>query len=331
MILRRAVALVYPKGTCSTVPFYFRGDDMYKEQEFLVSELLQFRSTYQKKVQEVENQRTEYDQVLREFQSCGAYAVKVAGDLGGDSVITAEHADLLQEIAELERTRKELEDDIARYHRLANPVEQDRLDREYAANSLELENLTRALSLCECSRAELQREIARTISSAAYQKAQCSAMEARVAEQCCHRIQQQFQQLLNTLNAAPSEPAGRRTASANVVHRTLDPIMRLLDDRTEINLELTEMELKKRLAVLHRRHAVKAAVQTITNLNAVLIAAGRDPVDVDDVRRNCDIDRIEAEERVSRGRTNPPSMNTSARTETPKQSARKVSARRRVA
>jgi hypothetical protein len=105
--------------------------------------------------------------------------------------------------------------------------------------------------------------------------------------------------------------------------------MRLFDERTEVSLEATEVELKKRLAALHRRHAVKAAVQTIANLNAVIVAAGQTAVDMDEVRRNCDIDRIEAEERVSRGRTNPPSMITSARTETPKQSAMKVSERRR--
>jgi hypothetical protein len=69
--------------------------------------------------------------------------------------------------------------------------------------------------------------------------------------------------------------------------------------------------------------------QTIANLNAVLVGAEQIAVDMNEVRRNCDIDRIEAEERVSRGRTNPTSLNTSARTETPKQSARKVSARRR--
>jgi hypothetical protein len=86
-------------------------------------------------------------------------------------------------------------------------------------------------------------------------------MEARVAEQCCHRIQQQLLQLPNSLNAAPSEPASKRTSSANAILRTFNPIMNLLEVRTEINLQLFEMELKKRLAILHRRHSVKAAVQ----------------------------------------------------------------------
>jgi NifB/MoaA-like Fe-S oxidoreductase len=329
MIHRRAVTLAYPKGTCSTVPFYFRGDDVYKEQEFLNSEFLQSRAEYHRRSQEVEELQIEYDRVLREFQSIGSYALKVASDLGGDSLCTAEHANLLKEISELENLCQNFEKEIARYNTLANPIEYERLDKEFAAVSLELENLARIIALSEESCRELETGVARITSSVEYLKAQCSAMEARVAQQCCHRIQGEFQQLLNSLNAAPSEPTGKRTASANLAVRPGDPIGPLLDARMECNLELMEMELKKRLATLHRRHAVKSAVQTIVNMNAVLAAAGKEPVDMEEVRRKCDIERIEADERMSRGRTNPQSMSTSARADTPKQSGRTISARRR--
>jgi response regulator RpfG family c-di-GMP phosphodiesterase len=272
------------------VPLYFRGDDQYKEQEFLLSEFRNTQSQYSRKAKEVEDQQNEYDEVLLRYQSSGDYAVAIAGNLGRTSSATTEHAVLLKEISDLQTGCREIEREISHYQHLANPVEQEHLDKEYAALCLDLQNLCRSIDRADQNRFDHNRLALLAVSSPEFRQAQRSAMEARLAEECAHRLQQDLHDLCNSLSAAPSGLASRRTSVAAAIARSDAALTRLGDDRAEAYLQHTEQRMRRRLAALHRRHALAAALQVVAELNAVMIRLGRDPADIAALRERCEIE-----------------------------------------
>jgi hypothetical protein len=313
MLTRRAVNLAYPKGTCKVVPFYFRGDDPFQEQEFLLSELEATRKDIAIKAANLARQRQEYDDISEKLRFCGGFAVKIASELGGDSTITTDHSTLLNEMAELEAKRADLASQIKAFQVLANPIEQTRLLKEHATDVVDLEEQVRVYGLISQSITELKQDLADEACSERYQYSIASLMEARLAQQCKQRVNQDLQRLRNTLNGAPSSPNKKRTAAAHAVASIAESLNPLFDERTEAYLELEEVGLSKRVATLHRRHAVKSAMQMILDLNRVLELLDCAPIDVAEVRSHCDIAEIESEETWSRARTEPSTANVSAR------------------
>jgi hypothetical protein len=295
------------------VPFYFRGDDPYQEQEFLWAELEATKIDIAAKAQNLARQRQDYDEIAEKLRFCGGYAVKIASDLGAKSTVTTEHATVLDEIAQLETKRADLTSQIKTYKVLANPIEQTRLQKEHATDVVDLEEQVRFFGLISESVCDLKQKLGEAACSDRYRYSIASLMEARIAQQCKHRVNQDLQRLRNTLNGAASSPNKTRTAAAHAVASAAESLNPLFDGRTEAYLELEEVGLSKRVATLHRRHAVKSAMQMILDLNRVLELLGCNPMDVAEIRAHCDIGEIESEETWSRTRTEPSTAPISGR------------------
>ena len=307
MSARRAVPLVYPKGTCRVVPFYFRGDDPLKEQEFLVAEFEKNYKLLVEKKKELAAAQEEFDKTREELQSCDFSVAKMARNLGEGSQSTTEHVKLLEEIAKLQREQEQVEEEVKTAKFWVNPIEQDRLVREAAAIVLDIDQQSRDLEDLEESIFEHQMSIVEKVASEEYAVAMSCDMEARVAQQCRNHLKQQLDKLRNSMNEAPSGENGKRTSAANQIAKTNDPVTELLAEKTELLLELEEARLKKKLAEMHRRAAIKSTFRMVTNLNDILERMKQETVDLNEIKKKCGIDDIEAEEAqrapVSRPRT----------------------------
>jgi hypothetical protein len=298
---RRVVTLAFPKGTCSIPPFYFRGENPLTEHEFLTGESVRLQHQLDSLSRDLRGLRQTHEALEHELHLSNDYTVKLACELGEKSLPTTEHVDLIDDLDDLAARRAELQSLLASYGQLSGAIERGRLQREQDSLFLETEELERgAWSHHEANR-ELRRRLAAEIASERFQRARATEMEREVAAQCARRVRHEIATLTKHLNAAPA--VGRRTASANAVARTNDRILRLLDDRTEVNLEVVEVGLKRRLANVHRRSLVKVAFETVERLNEMLIVLRLPYIDLVAVRKNCDIDEIEAQEALSRNRT----------------------------
>jgi hypothetical protein len=232
------------------------------------------------------------------------YTAKLACDLGKKSLPTAEHAAVIDDLAYLAARRAEVQSLLTFYGQLSGAVEWGRLLHEQDSLFLDIEELKRGVWSHYVVNRELRRRLAVELASDRFQRARATEMETEVAAQCARRVRHEIARLTKHLNSAPA--VGRRTASAHAVGRTNHRILRLLGDRTEVNLEVLEVGLKRRLADVHRRNLVKVAFETVKRLNEMLIILGLPYVDLTVVRNNCDIDEIEAQETLSRNRTASP-------------------------
>ena len=214
---------------------------------------------------------------------------------------------LLEEIAELQREQEQVEEEVKTAKFWVNPIEQDRLVREAAAIVLDIDQQSRDLEDLEESIFKHQMSIVEKVASEEYAVAMSCDMEARVAQQCRNHLKQQLDKLRNSMNEAPSGENGKRTSAANQIAKTNDPVTELLAEKTELLLELEEARLKKKLAEMHRRAAIKSTFRMVTNLNDILERMKQETVDLNEIKKKCGIDDIEAEEAqrapVSRPRT----------------------------
>lgn len=300
---KRAIGLAYPKGTCRVVPFYFRGDDPYKEQEFLQAEYQHNLKLLHKKEIELEKTQQEYDKMQNEQQFCNNYASNIARNLGESSKITTEHVKLLEELADLQQQHVEIQEQINVLKYWTNPIEMDHLLKEEASLTPEIDQRSHFLEERNAEIDEMKRRIVDLSISEDYQLSVSSEVEARVAQQCRNRLKQSLNRLRNGLNGGKSKDNGVRTAMANEVTRSNASVIDLSGTKTDVRLELEEVLLKKKLAEMHRRASIKASVGIIEYLNEVLAMVGGEPVNMAEVRSKCDIDEIEQEEREMQARS----------------------------
>ncbi len=303
------MALVYPKGTCKVVPFYFRGDDPFKEQEFLRAEYSKNMKALLAKERELNETQKEFNQLQEEMQFCDVYAAKLAKNLGEGSQATTEHIKLLDEISALEKEQNNLIEQVKSAKSWTNPIELERLMREDAVLIPGIDQRMRDLEEINQGIEEMEGEIADIVSSDDYKIAVSSELEARVALQCRNRLKQELSILRNGINEAPSGENGKRTTMANEMTRANDPIMPLISEKTDIQLEQEEAQLKKTLAAMHYRAAMKSSIRVIEALNEILKRFDKGVFDIEELKQRCGLGENEDEEGKQNADSRPGSTN----------------------
>ncbi|EAX98676.1 hypothetical protein TVAG_432260 [Trichomonas vaginalis G3] len=97
----RPVVFIHPKGTCKAQPFYFRGDDVLKEPEYLEKEKQDIKKTFREVKKELEKQKKIYDDTNAEHQKTDNLTFALATALGDESDSTNTNAQLRHRLAEL--------------------------------------------------------------------------------------------------------------------------------------------------------------------------------------------------------------------------------------
>lgn len=296
-------SLAYPKGTYKAPALYFRGGDNYSEQETLISEKLQVLEEYKKTKRELDVIQAEHDKVYNSLDRTERYAVQVAENLGTESNMTKENANIRNDIKDHQAELAYLEDQIEYIKKRINPTELHQFYQGTSELIPEIETLNNEIRISTNNINDLQYNMAKSITSKEFAFAINTSIEQRVAQQCRNRIYHRLQSLRNQLNEAPSGNNGKRSAASQpLIHADME-VNDLLEIRNEAYFELEEHEIQKKLADLHRRNSIKANFIVIQEMNEVLSFLGGEPIDLSQVRQNCDIDSIEREENESPGRT----------------------------
>ena len=268
-----------------------------KEQEFLVDEFEKNYKLMVEKEKELAAAQADFEKAKEALHSCDFYAAKIARNLGEGSQATTEHVKLLEEIAALQREQEQVTEDVKSAKFWVNPIEQERLVREAAAIVLDIDQETRDLEDLEESIFKHQMSTVEKGASEEYAVAMSCDMEARVAQQCRNHLKQQLAQLRNSMNEAPSGESGKRTSAANEIAKTNDPVTELLAEKTDLLLELEEARLKKKLAEMHKKAAIKSTFRMVTNLNAILARLDQETVDLEEIKRVCGLEALDAEDK----------------------------------
>lgn len=293
----RPVGLAYPKGTCKVVPFYWRGDDPLKEQEALLHDYRQTLKEYRKKESELKATQQEFEQCQEELNSYDRYAIQIANDLGENSASTPQNAQLRKEIADIQEEIKKVESQINFYKFWTAPLELTKLTTEDTGLWPEIETQMRSMDQCSENIESLKLEISNIIITEQYIYSSNALTETHVAQHCKHWLSSKLQNLRNSMNQAKSCKNGVRLTAANSLIHTNPEINELIDAYSSVKLELEEVKLSKELASYHRRQSIQSYFQTIRELNETISVLGEEPVDLQEIRGNCDIDLYENEDR----------------------------------
>ena len=290
---------IYPRGTYQKVIFYSRGGDIYKEPEYTEEELRACKEKYNATYKKFQIVKNEYEKVLDRLNSTEKYALKIAQNLGDDSNITTENAQLVTEINdlhdEIEKTRNEIEE----IRKKTNPTGLSSLLREYVMYFPEFELRASRLSSTDRNIDSAQVELCKIYTSQKYQKSILSAVERDVSIKCQKNIKQHLTSVCNTINGGPSEINSKITNAINNMNEKKSPILNSFQQLIGIKMQLEEILLQKELAATHRREIVRAAFNEIYELNDIIKYFGEEPIDIEEVKRECDYEQIEEEAKAN--------------------------------
>jgi hypothetical protein len=150
---------------------------------------------------------------------------------------------------------------------------------------------------------ELQQEILDMLLSDEYTVALDALIERKVAKKCQRDLGATLKNVHRTRDTSGSEGNSRRTSLFNSIK---DPNLdRLRSDLRELQLELTEVEMQKQLAMTHRGVAVKTILTRVEEINDFMKLLSLDYVDLEQLKTDLDLTGLEDEEDSWKKKTRP--------------------------
>ena len=135
------VVLVHPRGTYKSTPFYFRGDDVLKEPEYLQKEKQDLENKLKQVNKELEKEKKIYDQTNEELKKRDEFTITLASALGSESDATTENAELRHQLAELTTKIEGTERAITKFKNQQQPPVITAYQKEKACYETEMEDL----------------------------------------------------------------------------------------------------------------------------------------------------------------------------------------------
>jgi len=265
--MRKKVSLVYPKGTFQVVPFYFRGDDTYKEHEYLAEQMNSSFDKYKNSLSEYEAAMKEFKDVSAEAEEADEYVLKLSSNISSEHVTINEGHALRQKIYDLSSKIEETDIKISKIHEMTSPNRLSCLMNEYSGYSPEIENLkipTKGESIYAKS---MKKEIGSVLLSNEFTDSIGMLTEHQVALRCKNLLRMSLDEKLRQINEEQSTYTHILPAAAS----STDPqVIELLEELAELKLSLLESDLQVRLATIHRESLIKYQMDRLSEANEFL-------------------------------------------------------------
>ena len=279
-VVRPVTALIYPRGTYKTQAFYFRGDDVHKEPEFLDNELRSAKIEYEQLKAELEEEKKEYEKVSTELANREGYTVNLATALGDESHQTEENAKLRQEILDLTQRIEDVDAAISEAKSQQHPGLLGQLQKERAFYNAEIEDLRIGIFTgIDNIRAEKE-EIAQIVTSDAYTSANLVKSDRVAFQKFYSMMRSEMDKLFGDFSVKQAGAAKSRQPSAK-----LPPEFQYLcQKRQDAILEKDEAARQKQFTQLRTKLTAQILIDQIETMNQTLIALGGEPIDTDQIR-----------------------------------------------
>ena len=278
--VRPVTALIYPRGTCKAQTFYFRGDDIHREPEFLDNELRSAKIEYEQLKRELEEEKKEYEKVQSELAKREGYTVTLASALGDECHQTEENAKLRQQIADLTQQIDDVDTAISEAREQQHPGLIAQLQKERAFYNAEIEDLRIGIFTGIDNIRNEKEEIANVVTSDAYTQANLVKSD-RVS------FQKFYQMMRCEMDKLFADFSGKQADAA----RAHQPVAKLPPEfqgicQTRLNaiLEKEEATRQKTFIELRAKLTAEILIDQIETMNQTLIALGGEPIDTDKIR-----------------------------------------------
>lgn len=274
ILSRKTPALIFPKGTYRTKPFYFRGQDEYQEQEHHALEYNNLLVEFQSKEAELLVAKQDFSNAESDLQKSQFLVNQMAGNQGEEGELTLQHSYLLQNIQNLEYDIQETEEKIQELSLMNKPNEFERIENERTILFREIEEFIRRLNL----KSDVQKLIADAIITDGYQESIKYIFEI----EALNRYKSHFRRILNDQRDRKILNASRSTTYTNYDSE----VIWFLEEKTEAELQLYDLKFQNRMAKIHKTVSKEAKLSFCDELNSLLVQHEVDPFDLTNLT-NC--------------------------------------------
>ena len=279
-VVRPVTALIYPRGTYKAQTFYFRGDDIHKEPEFLDNELRSVKIEYEAIKSELEEEKKEYQKVSAELAKREGYTVTLASALGDESHQTEENAKLRQEILDLTQQIDEVDEAISQAKSQQHPGLLGQLQKERAYYNAEIEDLRIGIFTGIDNIRSEKEEIARIVTSDQYTSANLVKSDRVAFQKFYSMMRSEMDKLFADFSGKQAGAAKSRQPSAK-----LPPEFQYLcQKRQDALLEKDEATRQKLFTQVRTKLTAQILIDQIETMNQTLIALGGEPIDTNQIR-----------------------------------------------
>lgn len=276
----RPVVFIHPKGTYKAQQFYFRGDDVLKEPEFLEKEKQDVKKQYREVQKELERQKKIYDDTNAELQKTDNFTVALATALGDESDSTNQNAQLRHRLAELTTEIEGKERAITKLKAMQQSAVISTYVKERAYYESEIEDLRIEINTGIDRIKEGKKALAKVVCSDEYATS-CIAQGILKAKKQYHtQLRKDLNYRINSLN--------KKQGSG--IFRSNPPKLPLEIEK----LCGIEQKLKAQYNTIHRecfnkivvaQESAFSMIDQIERMNEVLVALGGPKYDVDALRQ----------------------------------------------
>lgn len=284
-INRPVTALIYPRGTCKAQTFYFRGDDIHKEPEFLDNELRAAKIQYDRAKTELDEEKQEYEKVQAELAKREGYTVTLASALGDESHQTEENARLRTQITKLTEEIEKFDNAIAEAKSQQHPGLLAQLQKERAFYNAEIEDLRISIFTGIDNITNDKEEIARIVTSDEFTNASMVKSDRMAFQKFYSQLRAKLDKNFADFSAKQAESAKSRQPRVKLPP-SIEP---LCYQRNDVLLEKDEVIRNKEFAELRKKLTAQVLLDQMETMNQTIIALGGEPLDTDALREKYDV------------------------------------------
>lgn len=280
MTNRAPVVFLYPKGHCRAQTFYFRGDDVHKEPEYLDQKKKDLLMKYKNTQKEVEKVKAEFLKVQEELQTRDGYTVALASALGSESSLTTENARLRHELADITTQIEAVERKISKVKQTVLPGVITGYIQEKAYYNAEIKELSIKIwegveRIREGKLAMCRAVTSDEYSSAMVARGMCRAKRI-TAQSLKKKATDKFQDVSASFGGGVMKKKGAFQLPAE--------LKKLVEDKETLEMKRELLELQCNEEAIIAQQSALALIDQIDRMNQVLVALGGEELDTERLR-----------------------------------------------
>ncbi|EAY04904.1 hypothetical protein TVAG_016760 [Trichomonas vaginalis G3] len=279
-INRPVTALIYPRGTCKAQTFYFRGDDIHKEPEFLDNKFRSAKIQYDRAKTELDEEKQQYEKVQAELAKREGYTVTLASALGDESNQTEENAKLRTQITKLQDEIEKFDNAISEAKDQQHPGLLAQLQKERTFYNAEIEDLRISIFTGIDNIRNDKEQIAKIVTSKEYTDASMVKSDRMAFQKFYSQLRTKMDKQFAEFSAKQAESAKQRQIRVKLPP-SIDP---LCTQRNNAILEKEEVIRNKEFAELRKKLTAQVLLDQLETMNQTIIALGGEPVDIEEIR-----------------------------------------------
>ena len=275
----RPVVFVHPRGTYKSSTFYFRGDDVLKEPEYLIKEKQDLELQLKQVTKELEKEKKIYDQTNEELKKRDEFTVSLASALGSESEATAKNAGLRHQLAELTTKIEGTERAISKFKSQQQQPVITAYQKEKAYYETEIEDLRIHILDGMEDIKDGKEALGRVVCSDEFATANIATGLLHAKKSYYSYLRKELTGKINQINSTSSSGLLKGPQPKLPVE-----IENLIARKQKLNTQKAALERECKRKTLTGRDTAIALVNQIARMNEILVALGGEKLETQELK-----------------------------------------------